>query len=153
MHGVPFNIGDVLNIGCALAIAFHVLLVARYAPGMDSFWLTFIQFAAITLACVLWAHFSGGVKLDLSLEVWAAALFLGLFCTVAAFWTQIWAQKFISPTRTAVIFTFEPVTAAIAGYLWLDEPIGVLGAFGGGLIIAGILLAELKPKKWQGVGS
>ena len=151
MHGVPFNIGDVLNICCALAIAFHVLIVARYAPGMDSFWLTYIQFVTITACCLIWALFSGGVSLNFDPGIWAAVAFLGLFCTVAAFWTQIWAQKFIPPTRTAIIFALEPVTAAVAGFVWLDEPIGLIGAFGGGLIVAGLLLAEFKPQKWEGM--
>ena len=151
MHGVPFNIGDVLNICCALAIAFHVLIVARYAPGMDSFWLAYIQFVIITACCFIWALFSGGVSLSFDPGIWAAVAFLGLFCTVAAFWTQIWAQKFIPPTRTAIIFALEPVTAAVAGFVWLDEPIGLIGAFGGGLIVAGLLLAEFKPQKWEGM--
>lgn len=149
-YGVPLNIGDLLNLGCALMVSCHVLAVARFAPGSDSFWLTYVQFMAITLSCLIWALVSGDFRLNLTPAVWLAAGFLAAFCTVAAFWTQTWAQKFIPPTRTAIIFTLEPVTAAACGYLWLSEPIGVYGSIGGGLIVLGLIIAELKPQKWGG---
>ena len=147
-HGVPLNIGDLLNLGCALFVSCHVLALARYAPGSDSFWLAYLQFMLITLGCLVWALLSGDLSFNLSGQVWLAAGFLAAFCTVAAFWTQTWAQKFIPPTRTAIIFTLEPVTAAVCGYLWLAEPIGVYGSIGGGLIVLGLIIAELKPQKW-----
>jgi drug/metabolite transporter (DMT)-like permease len=147
-HGVPLNVGDLLNLGCALFVSCHVLALARYAPGNDSFWLAYLQFLVITLACLAWALLSGGMSFPLSAGFWLAAGFLAAFCTVAAFWTQTWAQKFITPTRTAIIFTLEPVTAAVCGYLWLNEPIGLYGAFGGGIIVLGLVIAELKPQRW-----
>jgi drug/metabolite transporter (DMT)-like permease len=150
-HGVPLNIGDLLNLGCALFVSCHVLALARYAPGSDSFWLTYLQFLIIALACFLWALLSGGLSFDLPAEVWLAALFLAGLCTVAAFWTQTWAQKFIPPTRTAIIFSLEPVTAAICGYVFLKEPLGVYGAIGGGMIVLGLIIAEFKPQKWESV--
>jgi drug/metabolite transporter (DMT)-like permease len=39
----------------------------------------------------------------------------------------------------------EPVFAAIFAWLWLNERMGLWGGIGAGLILCGILLAELNP--------
>jgi drug/metabolite transporter (DMT)-like permease len=55
---------------------------------------------------------------------------------------QIWAQRRVSATRIAVIFSLETVFAGIAGYLLADERIGLLGFAGCAAIFAGIVIAE-----------
>jgi drug/metabolite transporter (DMT)-like permease len=52
-------------------------------------------------------------------------------------------QKYTTPTRAAILFTFEPVIAAILAYLILQERMGLLGIIGGALIIIGIMISEL----------
>ena len=48
------------------------------------------------------------------------------------------------PTRTAVILTMEPVFAGLFGFVLLREWFGVRGLIGSALILAGMLLAELR---------
>jgi drug/metabolite transporter (DMT)-like permease len=43
----------------------------------------------------------------------------------------------------AILFTLEPVFAALTSYVVLHERLGPRGLTGGGLILAGILVAEL----------
>jgi drug/metabolite transporter (DMT)-like permease len=49
----------------------------------------------------------------------------------------------ISPTRVALISALEPVFAALAGW-WIGEAITIRVIMGGTLIIAGMLVAELR---------
>jgi drug/metabolite transporter (DMT)-like permease len=72
--------------------------------------------------------------------------YLVVFATLATTFTQIRYQRDTTPTRAAIIFTVEPVWAAILGYLMLGERLGLSGLLGGGLIVAGIFISLL-PKK------
>ena len=66
-----------------------------------------------------------------------------LLATAGAFLAQTAAQRFTPPTHTALIFATEPVFAALFGWLLLGERLGAWGLAGCGLILAGMLVAEL----------
>src|ERR1017187_10691460 len=51
----------------------------------------------------------------------AAALYLALGSTVFAFWGQATAQTRLGPTESAVLFSLEPVVAAVLSVVWLRE--------------------------------
>ena len=74
-----------------------------------------------------------------------ALLVTSLLATALAFAVQTWAQRYSSPTRTALIFSMEPVFAWATSYVVAGEVLSRRAAFGGVLILAGILMVELKP--------
>ena len=74
--------------------------------------------------------------------VWGALLVTGVFASALAFLAQTWAQRRMSATRTALVFTLEPVWAAVFGYTLAGDRLGLLGWAGCAVIMAGILLAE-----------
>jgi drug/metabolite transporter (DMT)-like permease len=78
------------------------------------------------------------------LTIWAI-LITGLLCTALAFTIQAWAQRFTTSARTALIYALEPVVAWITGYVVGGETLSGRAASGAALILAGVLLVELKP--------
>ena len=77
--------------------------------------------------------------------LWMALLVSSLLSTALAFTVQVWAQRITTATRAALIFALEPVVAWAFSFVVMGErlpPRGILGAI---LILAGILVAELKP--------
>src|SRR5207248_8015303 len=75
--------------------------------------------------------------------LWAGLLVTGLVNTAAAFTIQAWAQQFLPPTHTALIFALEPVFAWITSFLLLGERLGWRAAAGALLILAGLLFSEV----------
>jgi drug/metabolite transporter (DMT)-like permease len=75
----------------------------------------------------------------------SATVFAGLVATAAAFTIQAWAQQYTTSTRTALIYALEPVFAWITSFLVIGEKLSARMAGGAVLILAGILLVELKP--------
>ncbi len=144
VQGLPFNWGDFLTLICAVFWAFHIIALGRYSPGADAFWLTLAQLGTACLGSLIWVVFSGELDLALSPSVWGAAVYLAFACTVLAYLGQTWAQGRTTPTRTAIILTMEPVFAALFAWWWLKEGMGLWGMLGAGLILGGILLAEVK---------
>ena len=139
------NSGDLLTIVGALFFALHILAVGHYSRRSGFERLSVLQVstaAVLSLATFWWAE---EVYIEWSSTVLIALAVTGLFATAAAFTIQAWAQQHTSPTRTSLIFAFEPVFAWATSFLVLGEILPGRVAAGAGLIFAGILLVELKP--------
>jgi len=78
-------------------------------------------------------------------EIYGAALYLAVACTILAYLGQTWAQARTTPVRTAIILSMEPLFAALFAWWWIGERLGWWGWMGAGLILWGIILAELRP--------
>ena len=69
---------------------------------------------------------------------WAWLLYLGVLTLVVAY-VLLYSALRVTPASTAVTATLvEPVTATIAAAVVLQEPLGVLGALGVVLVLAGV---------------
>jgi len=138
------NKGDALTLGCAVAFACQIIFMGR---AMRSH--AFEQIATLQ-ACVAAVLMTASIPLlekphvAWSPRVVLAILVTGLLATAAAFTIQAWAQQFTPPTHTALIFVLEPVFAWASSYVLLGERLGTRASLGALLIIAGVLLSELK---------
>ena len=66
-----------------------------------------------------------------------------VFATVLAFFVQTAAQRYTTPVKTSLIFTFEPVSAGIVGYFVGGEILSGVQIAGAGLILFGIVVSEV----------
>lgn len=137
------NRGDLLTLGCALAFSFHILCLAHFSPRMPFEQLAVIQMSAAMVFIGITMPFVERPMLHLTPQVVSALLITGLLATAVAFTVQSWAQQFLPPTHTALIFTLEPVFAWINSYLLLGERLSARSTFGAALILAGIASTEL----------
>jgi drug/metabolite transporter (DMT)-like permease len=140
------NRGDLLTVGCAIAFAFHILVLGYYSQRE--------RFEAVALGQIACAAVLS--TLSLAIEppkaVWSnsvifAVILTSLFATALAFALQTWAQQYTTPTRTALIFALEPVFALMTAVLAGGERLTLAAVLGGGLILAGIVAVELKPTR------
>ncbi len=143
--------GDLLVLGCAFSFAAHILLTGHFAPRHDPLLLTLGQVGTVTVLSLaaallfdvpgdgltaLMARFDGRVLF--------AAAFTGLLATAAAFGIQTVAQRFTTATHTALIFAAEPVFAGVFSFLLIGEVLGPRQLIGCGLILTGMITAEIK---------
>jgi drug/metabolite transporter (DMT)-like permease len=135
--------GDALVLGCAVAFAAHILLLGRYAPRFSTYRLAVVQLGSAGLLALAWAALAGDLVVPGSAEVWVALLITSVAASAGAFLIQTRAQREVSPTRTAVILTMEPVFAGLFGFLLAGERLSGRGWLRAGLILAGMLVAEL----------
>jgi drug/metabolite transporter (DMT)-like permease len=137
--------GDLLVAGCAVAYACHIVILGRFAQSSNLGVLTVAQVAMGGLAGAASFWWAEPVRLAWSANVWIALAVTSLLATALAFLIQTWAQRWSSPTRTVLIFSLEPVFAWITSYLIAGEVLARRGVAGAALILAGILVVELKP--------
>lgn len=135
--------GDLWVLACAVMFALHIVTVARYAPHYDAIRLTLVQIAVVALLTTAAMPFFETPDLSLPLETWGAIAFTGVVATALVFGLQVYVQRFTTPTHTALLFSLEPVFAALFGWWIASEPLGAKELVGGGLILAGMLIAEL----------
>ncbi|MGC9061404.1 DMT family transporter [Calditerrivibrio sp.] len=143
---VNVGFGELLVLLNALFVAFHILLVDYYGRRDDVFALTSIQIFVLTLLSFIYATIFEGwsFKIALNVDIVVAFLITGVFATVVAFMIQTYAQKYTTPTKAAVIFTFEPLSSAFFGYLFGGELLKISQYFGAFLIFISMLIIELK---------
>jgi drug/metabolite transporter (DMT)-like permease len=146
----PIQAGDVLVLFGAVSFAMHILSTARFSIHHHPMALAGIQVTVAAVLNALAALFFEDWQAVFSSGIWTnpeivRALVIGaVLATAFAFFAQTYFQRFTTATHTAIIFALEPVfTAAVAVAIGGESLTGQTWA-GGTLILAGILLAELK---------
>ncbi|MFF9341337.1 DMT family transporter [Streptomyces sp. NPDC014773] len=136
--------GDVLILLAAVARTAHVLAMARIKAvrSADSLSLTTVQLGTAVLVFAVLAAAGGGVTpwaaaLEFGPREWAGLIFLSVFCTLFAFFVQMWAVRRTSPSRVSLLLGTEPLWAALAGVALAGDRPGVLGLAGAVLVLGG----------------
>jgi drug/metabolite transporter (DMT)-like permease len=136
---LSLNSGDRLTLGCALFFGIWIYLGGRLSQRYDPIMLTALQLAIVAILAVPVVAAEGVGHIDG--QVIAAVLVTGVLCSAVAFSLQLWGQRYVEPSRAAVILLFEQVVAGIVGYA-VGERLGVAGYIGAIVILVGMLLAE-----------
>lgn len=138
--------GDLMTVGCALAFAIHIVILAHYAHRHPVIPFTMVQMAVTSaLAFALAALVEDGVAPPDS-SVWGALALTGVGVTAGAYLLQIWAQTIIGPATAAVVLSAEPIFGVAAGWVVLQEHLDAAGWIGAGLIVAAIYVVVTRQR-------
>jgi drug/metabolite transporter (DMT)-like permease len=137
--------GDLLTLLGAAAFAAHIVTLGHFSESMEFELLSVAQIGAAAVSALALFWWVEPLRIDWQPVVFWAILITGLVCTAVAFTIQAWAQRYTSSTRTALIYALEPVFAGITSWLILGEVLSGRAAAGAVLILAGVLLVEMKP--------
>jgi drug/metabolite transporter (DMT)-like permease len=142
---LSMSLGDFLTLLGALAYAGHVTSVARFGAKTDVLVFSAIQISTVLLGSIVASFImQGGIVLNtFNTQVLMAALATGVLATALVLVLQATAQRFTTPTQTAVIFTMESVFAVMFGCLLAGDQLGPAALLGGSLIVVGMLTAEV----------
>jgi drug/metabolite transporter (DMT)-like permease len=146
-------VGDLLELLCAAAFACHVLATNwathRHPVGV----LLTVQFALGGLVFLALAAGQGTLQPPRSGSVIVALLVTGVLASALAFFVQTYAQRYASPTRTALILASESAFAGLASYVFQNNRLTIAGWVGAGLILVAIVGVELLPRLRQPVAT
>jgi drug/metabolite transporter (DMT)-like permease len=137
------NRGDLLTLACAIAFALHIILLGRAAQKHAFQQIAVLQVTVCALLMVVAAPVLEHTHVIWSARVVWAILITGLLGTAVAFSVQAWAQQFLPPTHTVLVFSLEPVFAWLTSMVVLGERLGLRALTGAALIMAGVLVSEL----------
>jgi drug/metabolite transporter (DMT)-like permease len=146
--GLSIAFGDLLILVGALFWAGHVLLIGKLSPGMDAvdaIKLSTIQFAACAVLSLIGAVATEEITMAGLRSAALPIAYGGLMSVGVAYTLQVVAQRDAQPAHAAIILSLEAVFAAIGGWLFLGELLSVRALIGCGLMLAGMVLSQLKP--------
>ena len=137
--------GDAWVLLSAFLWAVQIQLIAHLTRRIDALPLAAGQFvvcsvlswiAALILEPIGW----GGIRAALGPILYGGFISVGIAYTLQAV-----AQRHARPTPAAIIMSMESAFAALGGWLMLGEKLGGRGALGAGLMMAGMVLAQVRP--------
>jgi len=141
---LSFNIGDTWVFLSAILFATYIIMVGRYSHNCDAIRLSVTQFFLVGFICISYSAFNGELYIPTEYKQWQAIVFTAFFATAFMYTVQNYYQRYISEITTSIIFSFEPLFAAVTAYFYLNEALTERTLIGGLMIFAGILFAEIK---------
>ncbi len=142
--------GDLLSLGVALTYSVDLLLTeeAVRRPEVDPIALGVCQLAVVGVLTLALSLLFETPAFPRTPSVWAAALFLGIFCSGIAFVIQSVQQQYTTAAHVGLIFTLEPVFSAAVAFLLADEVLRPRGYLGAALMLLSLVLMEAEwPRK------
>lgn len=145
---LQFQKGEFLTLICAVLFALQIIFTGKFSKEVNVFLLVLFQLITVSILSLIFSLSLDSVTFDIpyNYTFFKAVIITAVFATVYAFLIQTYMQQFTTATKTAIIFTMEPVSAAIFAYFVANETLTIIQFIGAVLIISATLLAELKFK-------
>jgi drug/metabolite transporter (DMT)-like permease len=137
------NRGDVLTLATAVLFGVQIVATTALSRRYDPLRLVWLQIAGTAVLGAAGAALFEQSSIHWTREfVWSLA-YTAVGPTVAALLLQMLAQRHMTSARAALLFCFETLFAATCSWLVLGERLSAEQWLGGGLILGGMVLAEL----------
>lgn len=140
---VGIGTGDLIVLVGTLFWTFHILGIGRFARLVDPIRLSVVQFVVMASLSAVVAPFVEPAPFAGVLAAGGALLYAGIMSTGIGFTLQILGQRHARASIAAMIMSLEALWGAVGGALLLDERLTAIGLVGAGLMMAGILLAQV----------
>jgi len=143
-----FTIGDFLTLIGALFFAFYIIYIDVFTKKHNLWLMVIMQMVVVSILAFMAAFITSlsgieEIRMKFTNNLFVGLLYTSIFATLITIVMQTKYQKLISPTKAGIIFTLEPVFAAIFTFFLLHEEITNLGYMGAGVIFVGLIISEL----------
>jgi drug/metabolite transporter (DMT)-like permease len=147
-----WNRGDFETLLCSVLCGVQIVLTTRYNQRSNTWILLTVQVAAVGILSALMTAalpgvygFEGTVTALRKPDVLASIAYLVALATFFCFWAMNTMQAHLTSTEAAVMFTSEPVAAAVISIFWLHEAMRPTQLLGGAVIVLAMLFSEIVP--------
>ncbi|MCK5076625.1 MAG: DMT family transporter [Calditrichia bacterium] len=139
--------GDGLEFIGAIFWALHVILVSKIIKEMEILHFAIGQYVIAGILNLIVGSIFEWQTLPGFAIAWWAVVYTGILSVGIGYTLQAVGQRHAPPTDAAIILSMEAVFAAGFGYLFLNEILTLKQLLGCILILAGIIVAQFRPKK------
>lgn len=149
--GNDLNIGDFLTFLCAIFFALNIVYVDIMSKRYDYMPLVFMQIGMTGAGGFLLMMFLSifgiqNIHAEFNSNLLFALFYTSIFATIITTILQTKFQKTVTPTKAGIIFSMEPIFAAIFAFFLLSEKISNFGLLGCLFIFGGLLISEVFDK-------
>ncbi len=146
LDGLAVGYGEALTLVSAVLYALHIVGLGAWSRPRDALGMSILQLVVIALICGV-ATAPDGVVLPPTPQDWLAVVYMAAFAGAGALLAQTWAQAHLSPTRSALIMSMEPVFAATFAVGFGGESADLRMLVGGAMVLGAMLLVEAGPRR------
>lgn len=136
-------LGDALELVGAVMFALHVIWIGRMVQRVQVLPLAIGQYLVVGLLSLAIGVFTETSLPSVVSNSWLAILYTGIFSIGLGYTFQAVGQRTAPPADAAILLSMEAPIAAIFGWLLLDERLIAIQLLGCGLLLAGMLLAQV----------
>ena len=139
--------GDALVILGSIFWALHIIYVGKLIKKFNlPILIGLVQTLVVSSLSFLVAVFFEEISADGIFKQTTQILYAGILSGGFAFVLQIYAQKNITPTPAAIIFSLEGVIATIAAWILLSQMLNLNNIIGCIFILFGVLISQIVPE-------
>jgi drug/metabolite transporter (DMT)-like permease len=138
------NRGDLLTLVTAVLFGLQIVAITALSRRFDPLRLVWLQIAVTAVLGIAGAALLERASIHWTPGFLGALAFTAIGPTVVALWLQMLAQRHMSSARAALLFCFETLFAAATSWVVIGEHLSAEQWLGGGLILGGMVLAELR---------
>lgn len=137
--------GDLLCLMGAIAYAVDLILTEKAVSHeeVDAFQLGVFQLGATGVCMLILSVIFEAPHLPSSPVICGSVVFLSLFCTGLAFIVQAIAQQYTTAAHVGIIFTLEPVFAAVVAFFFAGEVLTAKSYLGAVIMTAALFVTEI----------
>lgn len=146
LSGLSIGYGEALIFVAALLYALHIVGLGAWSDARQTLGMAIVQLIVISVICLACTA-PNGLVLPHRAGDWLSMVYMAVFAAAFAMIGQTWAQAHLPATRAAIIMSTEPVFAALFAVLLGGESATLRMVFGGILVLAAMVLAELTPRR------
>jgi drug/metabolite transporter (DMT)-like permease len=144
-------IGALLAVAAALIYSVYIIVGSNVMKHVSAVQSSTVIFASAGVVYGL-LTFIKGAQFPQSNTGWYAIIGMILIATIVAVVAFLAGLEIVGPTNAAMLSTLEPIVTVLLAAWVFDERLSIIALFGGGLILAAVIMvarAELKPNKEQ----
>jgi drug/metabolite transporter (DMT)-like permease len=140
--GARYVLGDMLGLITACFFGAYVVAVARLRDRYAASTIMFYSSAVTCVALLAATLASGESLLPRSPGGWIVLFALAWISQAMGQGLIAYALGHLPASFSALVILIEPLTAAILGWVWLGEALGIRQGVGGVIVLAGIVVAR-----------
>lgn len=141
--GFSLSPGDLWTLGCALAFAVQIVITHVVGKRSDPVPLSVVQMGVGALVGWAFVGARGGMQVPWERIPWGVMIYLAVVATALVITLQTWALARTSSVKAALLFSTEPIFAALFAAAFFAERMTPRELLGAGLILLGVLVSEL----------